>query len=599
MNVATPSVLACLAGLSALALGEVLGACSLAVDFAECRNDADCGTLSGAQWSCVGGRCVEPTTTGEPATTQEPSTTGVLPTTGESSTSSADTTSTTDDLTATTGEPGTTADLTDTTDTTGSMPCALHSECEAMLGDGHLCVEGACISALSDECQKFVWPGQGSHDKVVLLGSIVPTSPPYDTITVPLQNGVQLAIEDYNRSTDLPGGVRIAWLACNDAGNATKAIAAARHLTEVLKAPAIVGPIFSEQVIAVAQEVTIPAGAFLITPAATSKAITTLDDNGLVWRPISSDVYQANALADRVLDLKATRVALLGKADAYGKGIISDVTKRLSKELGNNFKTFEYPDPVSAPPDVIANEYAAILGAAWGPKNAHPGTFLFAGTSEVASFVPGIMNLWNSEGAIDPPPRIIVTHGVVPSMESIASAGATADDKMTLIANLEGVAPDVLDPENFESFNTRYKLRFNDTEAITFSSLGYDAALVTIFAMATVPQDTAITGAGIATGVARLVDTKAAKVSFGDVDGTDLLFIKQAHNALVSGGSVDLKGVSGELQFDLKTGEVRTNVIGWGLLPKMNMPTVPVLAPKQVYVLGPVPSEVGTWMDLP
>ncbi|HEY0136805.1 MAG TPA: hypothetical protein VGB85_22135, partial [Nannocystis sp.] len=169
-----------------------------------------------------------------------------------------------------------------------------------------------------------------------------------------------------------------------------------------------------------------------------------------------------------------------------------------------------------------------------------------------------------------------------------------------LIANLEGVAPDVLDPDNFASFNVRYKLRFNDTDAITFSSLAYDAALVTIFAMSAIPQGEPVTGAAIAGNIGKLVGGNGPKVSFGDVDGTDLLFIKKAHNALVSGGTVDLKGVSGELNFDLTTGEVRTNVIGWGLEPKdMMNPTVPVLAPARVYVLDPVPSEVGTWMNLP
>ena len=591
-----------LASAATLATGALLGACSLAVDFAECRNDADCLTKTGEQWNCRDSRCVEPPgTTGAATTTTQP------PTTGDTSTTVTPTSSTGDDLTTgsvtvttgtgeeTTTDPGSSSD-------TGTPTCTLHSECEAALGDGYLCIDGDCISALTDECQKFVWPSQGSHDKVVLLGAIVPTSPPYDVITVPLQNGVQLAIEDYNRTTDLPGGHRIAWIACDDAGSAVKAIAAAKHLTGTLKVPAIVGPIFSEQVIAVAQAVTIPAGTFLITPAATSKAITTLDDNDLVWRPISSDVYQANALADRVLQLdpNSTRVALLGKADAYGKGIISDVTKRLSKLLGAGFKTFEYPDPAGLTQDQLANEYSAVLGPAWVPKGMHPDTFLFAGTSEVAFFVAGIMNLWNSEGMLVPAPRMIVTHGAVPGLEGMVKSAASDADKITLIENLEGVAPDVLDPDNFASFNVRYKLRFNDTDAITFSSLAYDAALVTIFAMSAIPQGEAVTGAAIAGNVGKLVGGNGPKVSFGDVDGTELLFIKKAHNALVSGGTVDLKGVSGELNFDLTTGEVRTNVIGWGLEPKdMMNPTVPVLTPLRVYVLDPVPSEVGTWMNLP
>jgi ABC-type branched-subunit amino acid transport system substrate-binding protein len=575
-----------------LAVGALLGACSLAVNFDECRNDADCITDGGDQWSCTDGRCVAP-----PADETSTGPTTVAPTTDDSTT-----TGDTDDTTDATTEPvaPTTGDTDSSSSDTGAVTCAVNSECEAALGDGNLCVAGTCVSALTEECQRLVWPSGGaSHDKVVLLGSIIPASPPFDAITVPLENAVQLAIEDYNRTTDLPGGNRVAWLACDDAGSVDRALAAAQHLTGTLKVPAIVGPVFSEQVIAVAEQVTIPAGTFLITPSATSKQITALVDDDLVWRPISSDVYQANALADRVLELEpaALKVNLLGKADAYGKGIISDVTKVLNPKLMDGFKSFEYPDPVSKPPDEIMNEYAAILGTAWGAKGDHPDTVLFAGTSEVVNLVLGTMIAWGSENPPPAVPRFIVTHGAVPSMEDIVNS-APAGIKPLLMSNVEGVAPDVLDPQNFASFNIRYKIRFNDADAITASSLGYDAALVTIFSMAAISKDDPITGAAIAANVSRLVDGMATKVSFNDVDGTELVFIKKAHNALVSGQNVDLKGVSGELDFDLATGEVRTNVVGWGLVPKQDMPDVPVLTPLRLYVLDDAPAFTGTWMDL-
>lgn len=586
--------------LLAAGVGATIGACSLAVDFAECRSDADCYTKlpGGEQYDCVDGQCVKPAeepTTGDSSETVSP-TNPSLPTgtssSGDDTTGPVSPTTTSDDTTSSSS-----GEDTSSSSDTGVVTCTLNTECEAALGDGFLCVEGTCITALSDECQQLIWPSQGSHDKVVLLASIIPASPPFDAITVPLQNAVQLAIEDYNRTTDLPGGRRIAWLACDDAGKADKAIAAAQHLTGTLKVPAIVGPVFSEQVIDVATQVTIGAGTFLITPSATSKQITTLDDNDLVWRPISSDVYQANALADRTTELMPGRVAMLGKADAYGKGIISDVTKVLNPVLGAKFKSFEYPDPVSKTPQEIMAEYAAILTDAWGAKGSHPDHMLIAGTSEAINLVLGTLVAWGGENPPPTFPRFIVTHGAVPSMEDIVNNAPDAL-KTTLMANVEGVAPDVLDPQNFAAFNTRYKIRFNDNDAITASSLGYDAAMVTIFAMAAIPADDPVTGAAIAANVAKLVDPMGTKVSFDDVDGTELVFIKKAHNALVSNKTVDLKGVSGELTFDLKTGEVRTNVIGWGLTPKMGMPTVPVLTPMRVYVLDPPPKTTGKWMDL-
>lgn len=583
-------------GLSAAA-GAVLGACSLAVDFTECRDDGDCLTQDGP-WQCVAGRCVEPAG-GSSTSAVEPST--GTPTTGPATdASSSGDTGTTTAVTVTTGE--TSGTETDTDATTGPLACTLTTECEAELGLGHLCIEGSCVSALTEDCVKLVWPGKNaSHDKVVLIGSTIPASPPYDTLTVPLQNAIQLAIEDYNATTDLPGGNKVAWIACDDRGSVERALTVAQHLTGTLKVQALVGPIFSEQVLAVAEQVTIPAGVFTITPTATAKEITTLDDDNLVWRPIASDVYQANALADRVLALSnpvATKVAMLGKNDVYGTGLISDVTKVLSPVLKAGFKSWSYSDPVTLPPDELAGEYALIVGQAWGGVGMHPDTMLFAGTSEVASLVLLTMKAWSGENPLPAPPRMIVSHGAVPVMEATV-AMAPASAKGLLMTYLEGVAPVIFDPQNFEAFNLRYRLRFDGVDAITAGSLSYDAAMVTIFAMAGIPQGEPVTGAAIAKNMARLVDKQGTPVSFGEVDGIKLSFIEKAHNALVTDKNVDLKGVSGELDFDLTTGEVRTDVVGWGLVPKDGMPDVAVLTPRRLYVLGPPPAETGMWVDLP
>lgn len=562
--------------------GLLLG-CSLALDFTECTADSDCMTAEGATGTCEAGKCVAPSsgsndTTG-PTGPDEPTTSE--PTTDE-----------------TTNE--TTNETTDTS--TGDLACALTSECEAALGDNYVCIDGACINALSAECQKIEWPSTGGHDKVVFIGSIIPSSPPYDALTLPLQNALELAIADYNKTTDLPGNYRFGWITCDDQGKVDKAIAAAQHLTGALKIQSIVGPIFSEQVIAVAEQVTIDAGAFLVTPTATAKEITTIADDGLVWRMISSDVYQSNAVADRVLELSpnASKVVLLNKNDAYGKGIASGVVKRLMMPLGDGLKILEYPDPVSKPPAQIMQDYGLILSQAWGPPmSEHPDTIVLAGTTEVRDLILGVLLLWSSENPPPPLPRFIVTHGAVPSMEGVVKNENVPDMlKQPLMALLTGTAPVIFDPQNFASFNQRYKLVFNEQDAITPTSLSYDAGMMIMFATAAIPAGEPITGAAIAANIAKLQDPMGTKVSFGDVDGLDLTFIETAHNALVNDTTVDLKGVSGELTFDLVTGEVRTDVIGWGLVPKMGDENTPVLTPLQIYVLQDPPSEMGTWMDL-
>lgn len=581
----------------AAAAGMLLG-CSLALDFDECTADSQCMTADG-QGTCVDNKCVPPSANPtSDSTGPQGDTTSPDPTTGNEP---EDTGESTLEVTATTTSPTDTTAGPGTDSSTGDVACAVHSECEASLGDGFVCIEGACVNALSSECQTLTWPSMGSHDKVVFLGSIIPSSDPYAPLTLPLQNALQLAIADYNKTTDLPGGNKIAWITCDDQGKVDKALAAAEHLTGTLKIQAIVGPIFSEQVLAVA-DIAKNAGAFVITPTATAKEITTLDDDGLVWRTITSDAYQSNAVADRLLELEppAMRVALLNKDDAYGNGIASDVFGRLMPLFGQLLTVHPYPDPTTMTPQDLMIAYGTILAQAWGPMGQHPDTIILAGTTEVENLILGTILLWNSENPPPPLPRFIVTHGAVPSMEdTINNANLPMPLKQPVMAVLEGTAPVVFDAENFASFNARYKAVFNEQDAITASSLSYDAGMLVMFAMAAIPMGEPVTGAAIRDNIAKLQDPMGTKVSFGDVDGLTLTFIKTAHNALVTDKTVDLKGVSGELTFDLVTGEVRTDYLGWGLVPKMGDPNVPVLTPQRIYVLQPPPSEVGMWMDLP
>jgi ABC-type branched-subunit amino acid transport system substrate-binding protein len=589
--------LAHLYGLAAAA-GFTLGACSLIVDFTECTSDAQCNVDGAADWMCLDGKCVPPEgSTGSPS--GEPpasSSSGDAPPTTEpgETTTTGDTTA---QVTITTTDDSSTG----TTDnTTGPSGCTLNSECIAEAGDGWLCIDGACVNALTAECNKLVLP-EDNVDKVVFVGSIIPSSDPYAPLTLPLQNALQLAIADYNVTTDLPGGYGVGWVTCDDKGELDLALAAAEHLTGTLKIQAIVGPIFSEQVIAVAEQVTVPAGVFSITPTATAREITTLPDDGLVWRTITSDAYQANAIADRVLDLEMPAVgklALLYKDDAYGNGLADDITARLMVPLGMDLTLHPYPDPTTLTPSQLMIAYGTVLSQAYGGMGEdHPDTLILAGTTEVASLVHGTLLLWKDEGV--PLPRFIVSHGAVPSMEDTVKSPNVSDPlKQPLMGVLEGTAPVIFDPQNFASFNARYKVVFNETDAITASSLSYDAGMLVMFAMAAVPMGEPITGAKIAANIEKLQDPAGTKVSFGDVMGLTLTFIKTAHNALVTGQTVDLKGVSGELQFDLATGEPRTNIIGWGLEPKVGDPNTPLLKQKRVYELDPAPLETGQWMDL-
>src|SRR5690606_41046714 len=105
----------------------------------------------------------------------------------------------------------------------------------------------------------------------------------------------------------------------------------------------IVGPVFSESVLEVAEQVAIPNGVFMITPTGSNKAITNLDDDDLVWRPIASDVYQANALADRMNAVASqTSTVILYKDDKYGEDLAIDTYAALDGAVAAATTTHSY-----------------------------------------------------------------------------------------------------------------------------------------------------------------------------------------------------------------------------------------------------------------
>lgn len=461
------------------------------------------------------------------------------------------------------------------------------------------------MNAISTECQTFEWPDGVPSDDVVVVGSIMAVSPPFDTLVLPLQNAVQMGIEDFNDEAQLPGGQKLAWIACDSKGSTTLAVTAAEHLVAA-GAPAIIGPIFSEEVLAVAQDVAIPNGVFLITPTGSNKNISTLADNDLVWRTISSDIYQANAIADRLEVVPDEKLAALPlgplvfdnmvivhKGDAYGTDLATDVLGSLSPGLQAATTVHEY----NIPADVaeLQTEIGELLAPIAGGANP-PEVVVIVGTSEAQAIILIYLSLVQTLNPAPPFPYFVVSHGAVPAMQYTISPGATTAGVMVqgaLYSYMEGVAPIIFDAENYTAFNIRYKVKFNGQDSITTASLSYDALMVSAFAMAAIPDGDPITGANIAAQMSKLVDAAGTEIDFGSA-----MFVSQAVNTLSVGGTVDLKGVSGELDFNLDIGEVRTNLLGWETIPLNNDVTKPALNPERIYLLNPDPAVDGTWAPL-
>lgn len=600
-RVARNTVLGLLVGL------PVGAACSLSLnldDQVPCTADSDC-TYTNGQGTCSDeGFCVPPgggadTSDTDPPgdATDNPTTTGV------------------DDST-TTEAPGTSSDSSDsTTTTTGPTFCEMNTDCNEDQRCDTSLAEPACVNLLSPQCDVLEWPEQG-RDNVTFIGSIMPTSPPFDELVQPLENAFLLAVEDFNEVATLQGGTRIAWVGCDSTGGADVAEAAAIHLRDAADVDVIVGPVFSESVRQVAENVTVPADIMILSPTASAPSLSNFEDNNLVWRITPNDVFQGNALIDRfTLDLMPSpaRLLVLNKDDDYGNEMQQLIAAQLTTGLPGieiYFDTFEPPENFASQEDMLSS-YGEVLGQAlaqpgiatmaadYDSPDDHYTHVLIIGTSEAEALVASYFGIWGQlYSMFAPPPMMTVTHGAVPTMEDIVRNIAQSKDKgfamlaPVVQASLRGTSPNIFDAENFTAFNIRYQIRFNDEEALTSSSLAYDAAMAAMFAMVTVGPDDEITGSAIATGMASLADPAGTPISFGDPVNT---FVQDARNTLAAGNTVDLQGVSGALDWDPANGELRADVLGWNV---GTPPDDPILNPSCLYLLNPDPAEDGTWFDV-
>ena len=177
-------------------------------------------------------------------------------------------------------------------------------------------------------------PGLAQPDQVVRIGVLLGFTGPIESLTPPMANSADLAFQEISDSGRFLDGKTIeavrADSTCSDAGAAT---AAAERLVTSDNVTAILGADCSGVTIAVANNVAVPQGIALVSPSATSPALSTIDDDGLFFRTAPSDVRQGEVLAQVIKDRGYDSIAITYTNNAYGKGLSENVQARF-EELG-------------------------------------------------------------------------------------------------------------------------------------------------------------------------------------------------------------------------------------------------------------------------
>jgi ABC-type branched-subunit amino acid transport system substrate-binding protein len=559
------------------ALGLLISGCSLRYDFTECSSTADCMAFAteGESAACINNECIvvaecerdDDCAANTPRTKCE-ATICVEPTTSTNNDVGMDVT---EDVTvADMGEDTSDADMT-------IIPaCITNPDC----AEGSLCIASECVVMKSQDCDQVVIGTEARSPKTIVLGAVLSKAPPYTNIGPPLEKSIRLAVKEFNSAGGLPDGSRIVLVTCDDVGNATLAQRGARHLVEELRSPALIGPLLSTPFIDVVTNVARPSGTFMISPTASAPEITALLDDGLAWRTFPSDVIQANAVVGRIKELQAIssrRVTVFYKDDAYGNGLFNQLSAKIPAIVGNNGVQFiKYADPATFgfDPTQIATEFGRVIGQ----STTNPGNYLLIiGTSEAISLALAYYQ------NVAPTPTLF-THGAAADLATIPSINEA------LQPLVRALGPNIFHPTNYPTYLTRFSTEYPNEPPITISTLTYDATVVALLGMSGVPSGTEITGTAIAEAMAKIVDKEGTQVSYDDPT-----FFSTGRNALAGGGTIDYVGVSGELDFDLTTGDVRSDYLQFATYKDAQNQWQ--LIPERAYLLAPN-LFLGYWFTL-
>lgn len=173
--------------------------------------------------------------------------------------------------------------------------------------------------------------------RIGLLGGI---SGPIAAMAPAMINAAQLAVQQVNDQGGIGNGEQLIAVVGDSACNPQNGTDAATKAVNIDGVAGIVGPHCSGAVLAAAGSVSIPAGVTLITPAGTSPEITTLQDNGTVFRTVPSDDYQGRALARTLKDMGYDKVAVAYLSNDYGTGLAEAFKAEYADELGGEITQF-------------------------------------------------------------------------------------------------------------------------------------------------------------------------------------------------------------------------------------------------------------------
>ena len=302
---------------------------------------------------------------------------------------------------------------------------------------------------------------------------------------------------------------------------------AARALVTVDGAQAIVGPVASSSTLAVAQAVTIPNRILHISPAATSPAMTVLNDDDFVFRVRVSDSAQGAVLARLARELGYQSAAAIYINNPYGEGLANvfsedfqalggQITALVPQESGQPSYKSEVENAVENSPDVLV--------AVAYPESAE----IFIREAIEGDYIDKFMFA-----------------SAVRSQEMFDAINSPA------VEGSYGTAPGTPESDATAAFLRLYEEKYGETVDIPLVGEAFDAFTLTALA---IEKAGAYEGPAARTALREISNPPGEKVGPAD--------IPRALELIRGGQDIDYEGVTGSQNFD-QNGDVFNAIEIW------------------------------------
>lgn len=361
--------------------------------------------------------------------------------------------------------------------------------------------------------------GGSSFDGSMKVGAIVPLTGDLQSFGGAGNAALELATEVANEALADAGYDGEVELLVEDGETKEDAAKSAAEKLAGEDVSCIIGDWASSSTEAVAQSVTIDEGIPLISPASTAGSITTLEDDGTVFRTVPSDNLQAQVLANAISEEvgEGGSVVVAARNNAYGSGLATAFVEA-GTEAG-----LEVGEPILMDPDApkAASEAAEITSGAAPDAYLlvdYPDAFLKLGPELVKTGKWDPAKTWGSDGMKD---------------TTLPNTGGTE-----LTEGMRGTAPTSAEAPAAEAFDTLWNEGGDRPDRQTYDADNFDALIACV--LAAVAADSA--DAGDVAEALTDVSGGGEKYTFENLG--------DAFTAAKDGEDVDYEGAASPLDWD-------------------------------------------------